>query len=135
MSGGERIVQGGQVDEGLISFIESTSEDTFEVFYRVTQITTQTPDSTLELARIVAELYDDIAGQRMVIDSYTLVRNDSQDEWQQSLGLEIDASTNILDTFVINGDPLAFLILTDKEGFFLSRDQGPGGNNFSAQAG
>ena len=79
---GDRIVQGGQVDEGLISFIESTSADSFELLYRVTQITSQTPDSTPELARIVAEYYDDISGQKRVIDSYTLIRNAAQDEWQ-----------------------------------------------------
>ena len=130
-SRGERVVRGGQVDEGLISFIESTSADTYEISYRVTQITSQALDSTLELARIVAEHYDEISGQKMVIDSYTLVRNDSGDEWQQSLGFEIDETTNILDTFVINGDPSAFLILTDKEGFFLSRDRGKSWEDFN----
>jgi len=59
------------------------------------------------------------------------MRDEAESEWQRSLGFDIDGTTNILDTFVVDDAPSTILVLTDKEGFFVSRDQGKSWNDFN----
>ncbi|MEM7254825.1 MAG: hypothetical protein AAF493_25735, partial [Pseudomonadota bacterium] len=128
---GERVVRGDEVDAGLIAFIESTYPDAFEVFYRVTRVSSQFRESTVELARIVAARYDDISGKTDVVGSHALVRHDSQTEWRESRGLDLNGATNFLDVFVLNTDASAILLLTDREGFFVTRDRGENWTDFN----
>lgn len=128
---GERVVRGGQVDEGILAHIESVSANDPELNYRVSRVSSQASSSTVELARVVAERYEEISGQVSVIDSYTMILNDPRDDWRLSQSPAIDASTDILDVFVIDSDPQAILVLTDSEGFFLSRDRGASWEDFN----
>jgi hypothetical protein len=128
---GERRVHDGEIDDGLLSFVETTSDYYFELNYRITRVVGRAADSAPEIARIVAYENENMAKRNNIIDSYTLVRKDTLSTWRPSTGLDIDPATDTIDAFVIEEETPSMLVLTDREGFFLSRDGGANWEDFN----